>query len=60
MWDLKVIVALNKVAHELAKAGKNPSGALSELYRRSQTKTEITDESDESASTASTSNPDRG
>ena len=38
MWDLKVIVALNKVAHELTKAGKNPSGALSELYRRSQEK----------------------
>jgi len=52
MWDLKVIVALNKVAHELAKAGKNPSGALSELYRRSQEK--------KPTPTTPTSNTDRG
>ncbi len=36
MWDLKVIVALNKVASELARAGKNPAHAMSELVRRSR------------------------
>ena len=34
MWDLKVIVALNKVAEELALEGKNPNQAMAELRRR--------------------------
>lgn len=36
MWDLKVIVALNQVASELARAGKNPAQAMSELARRAR------------------------
>ena len=36
MWDLKVIVALNQVASELARAGKNPAHAMSELARRAR------------------------
>ena len=38
MWDLKVIKALNQVACELAKAGKNPAHAMSELRKRAAEK----------------------
>ncbi|MEC7109759.1 MAG: hypothetical protein VXX11_07095 [Planctomycetota bacterium] len=40
MWDLKVIVAMNKVAEELAREGKNPNQAMAELQRRAKARAE--------------------
>lgn len=34
MWGLKTIVEINKIAGELSKAGKSPSGAIQELSKR--------------------------
>ena len=34
MWDLKTIIEINKIAGELSKQGKSPSGAIHELSKR--------------------------
>lgn len=34
MWDLKTIIQINKIAGELSKQGKSPSGAIHELSKR--------------------------
>ena len=34
MWDLKTIIKINEIAHELSEQGKSPSGAIHELSKR--------------------------
>lgn len=50
MWDLKVIVALNEVAAELEREGKNPNQAMAELARRAKERRERAASSESSES----------